>query len=276
MPNKILKAFEELEAVRRKLANEKLAESGIKPEDVVLEEIPFDPIFNEPLLPQRFTIQYIDFCHAAMATIKLVPLFHRYLGGVTTVTSNKKFKEFIIYTHSKHQITISWKYSDSVRRLDEHFRKDSFRVMMRFLIEITKLDEIQTELHEDPAFKFFKLTINQVPLLKSTYQENNVQDLKHLRSIKEELVNNPTPASAQEEEAYRYACELTSIYNSILIPKHLNLNVGYKQKEFTKTERIRVSSKKLPKPKIKVTKPRAVGTCLTITSDREDRFDHDD
>ena len=276
MPNKLLKAFEELEAVRRKLANEKLAEAGISPEEIVLEEIPADPIFSEPLLPERFTIQYVDFCHAAMATIKLIPIFHRYLGGVTTVTSNKKYKEFIIYTHSKHQITVSWKHASSLKRLDKHFREDSFRVMMRFLIEMTKLDNIQTELNEDPAFKIFRLTINQVPLQKSTYEENNIRDLKHLRLVKENIVNNPTPTNIQEDEAYRYACELISIYNSIQVPERLNLNIGYKYKAFEKTERIRVSSKKLPTPKLRITKPSTVGTCLTITSDRDDRFDHDD
>ena len=276
MPNKILKTFEELEAVRRKLEDEKLMQAGIDPTKLVREKVPFDPIFNEPILPLRATISYIDFKHAAMATIKLIPLLHRNLGGVTTVTSNKKFKEFIIYTHSKHLITIRWKHSDSIKRLDEQFRKDSFRIMMIFLNEINKLDDIQVELSEDPDFKLFKLTLNHVPLLKSMYKENNVQDLKHLRSIKTEVLNNPTPTSIQEKEVYRYACDLISIYNSISVPSRINFNIGYKYKEFEKTERIRVSSKKLPKPKINLTKPRAVGTCLNITSDRNDRFDHDD
>lgn len=276
MPNKILKTFEELEAVRRKLEEEKLIQAGIDPTKLVREEIPFDPIFNEQILPLRTEISYIDFNHAAMATIKLIPLLHRNLGGVTTVTSNKKFKEFIIYTHSKHQISISWKYSEKVRRLDDRFRKESFRIMMIFLNEINKLNDTQIELVEDPAFKMFKLTVNRVPLLKSMYEENNIQDLKHLRSIKNDIVNNPELTSYKEEEAYKYAYELISIYNSISIPNRINFNIGYKYKEFEKTEKIRVSSKKLPKPKINLTKPRAVGTCLNITSDRNDRFDHDD
>ena len=276
MPNKILKTFEELEAVRRKMEDAKLIHAGIDPTKKVREEVPFDPIFNESILPLRVTINYIDFKHAAMATIKLIPLLHRNLGGVTTVTSNKKFREFIIYTHSKHIISISWKHSDTLKRLDEHFRKDSFRIMMIFLNEINKLDDIHIELSEDPDFKIFKLSLNQVPLLKSMYKENNVQDLKHLRSIKEEIIKNPVPISIQEKEVYRYACDLISIYNSISIPNRINFNVGYKYKEFKKTEKIRVSSKKLPKPKAKLTAPRPVGTCLTITSDRNDRFDHDD
>ena len=276
MPNKILKAFEELELYRRKLTEEKLAKSDINSEQTIRDVIPVDPIFNEPILPLRPTINYTDFKHAAMATIKLIPPLHRNLGGVTKVTSNKKFREFILYTHSKHLITISWKHSDTLKRIDEHFRKDSFRIMMIFLNEIKKLDDIHIELTEDPDFKIFKLSLNQVPLLKSMYKENNVQDLKHLRSIREDIIRNPDPRSIQEKEAYRYAIDLISIYNNISIPNRINFNVGYKYKEFEKNERIRVSSKKLPKPKIKPTAPRPVGTCLTITSDRNDRFDHDD
>lgn len=237
MPNKILKTFEELEAVRRKLEDEKLIQADIDPTKLVREEVPYDPIFNEPILPLRATISYIDFKHAAMATIKLIPLLHRNLGGVIKVTSNKKFREFIIYTHSKHLITISWKHSNSLKRLDEHFRKDSFRIMMIFLNEMNKLDDIHIELLEDPDFKLFKLTLNQVPLLKSMYKENNVQDLKHLRSIKAEVINNPTPTSIQEEEVYRYACDLILIYNSISIPNRINFNVGYKYKEFKKKKK---------------------------------------
>lgn len=276
MPNKILQAFEELEAYRRKLEDEKLTQEGLTPADVIREEIPVDSVFCEDVLPSKVTIQYTDLMHATMATIKFVPLLHRNLGGIMEVSSNKKHQEFIINTHSKHQIKIRWKQCGGIKRLNEHHRGNSFKVMMIFLMEISKLEEIQTHLVEDPAFNIFKLTVNRVPILKSSYKENNVRDLKHLRSIKAEMQDNYIPSTIQEKESLRYAQELISIYNSIKIPKRLNLNTGYKSKEFEKSERITVSTKKLPKPRVQNTRPKAVGTCLRITSDRTDRFDHDD
>lgn len=276
MAKTIINQLSELGAIKDIILSKH--EKDDKPTEVVQqkETSKVDPIFQNDILPGIVTLNYKKYEEAAMAAIKFIPLLHENLKGIKSVASSKKKKKLVVTTVSKHSFIFEWQPLSEFKIFHEEQRSNSFSVMMHCYEELRKLDNIQIILQEDIQQKVFIITINQVAIIKAQYNTNNVTNVKILRKIKEDIINNPTPIRPHEVQAREFAKYLMSIYNATDIPKRLNLNIGYKRQEFIPSERISVSTKKLPQPKIPTTRPRAVGTCLVITSDRNDRFDHDD
>lgn len=242
-----------------------------------------DPVFHKDILPEIVNLEYFTYEQAAIAAIKYIPYLYENLKGIISIGSNKSKMKIVVTTGSKHSFNFRWKlcsgsksYSD-LKVLNTKYRSDSFKTMILCYQALKQLDHIQLLVVEDIQEKQFLLSINQVDLIKFIYKDNDVANIKVLRRIKEDILNNNTATTQHQEQAKAYIDDVILKYRLIELPNRLNIETEFPSQKFVPSEKITVSTKKIiPAPKPKSKKKQKVATCLVIAPDRDDRFDHDD
>lgn len=225
----------------------------------------------------KLAVTFSDYTYAAVAAVKFIPLFHENHNGLREAVYSEKHMSFYAWSFDADGLRVIWENPSECQTLVETTRLYAFGAMMFAFIEFKKVNKTQIELIENYKDRVFELCVNQITVLKCRYKTNDANSIDQFTNIRNSIIANPTVNRVSQQKAQEAAVKMIAIYNSIDIPPELNLSSKYHD-EFRSYDRISIWTDNIDFPEImpKGNSKYSVGVVLPKTSDRFDRFDHDD
>lgn len=279
---KILNDFADLGELKVKLTEEDNVPSVKKPRNLLVQI----------RLQGNIYYDYNSYLDAAAAAVKAYPIISVNYKSIQ-FTSSKKEK-YIALGKSGHRFFFRFNMMSDKRVFKSSDRMAAFRTIMFVFVELRKIDAAQIKITENASIGNFILTINDIPLVASSYKRFT-GDFPMLKTLKEKIIKGKiTPNSFNEEESVQMGRKFvekvteSTIYDEIEIIPEIDYSV------FCHDERISVSTKagyiepdriynKITKAKPKVVPGRSLPAATrpyrssTPWMDNwDDRFDHDD
>lgn len=226
----------------------------------------------------KLSVTFSDYTHAAAAAIKFIPLFHQNHNGLREAVYSEKHMSFYVWSFNADGLRVIWENPSECQIIEETTRLYAFAAIMFAFIEFKKVNKTQIELIEDHKNRVFELLVNQISVLKCRYKTTDTNSITQFTTIRDTIIDNPTVNRVSQQKAQEAAAHMIAIYNSIAIPPELNSSSNNPDDEFRSYDRISIWTDKIDFPEIMPhgRSKNSVGVALARTSDRFDRFDHDD
>lgn len=234
---------------------------------------------------------YNTYLDAAAAAVKAYPIISINNKNIQ-FTSSKKEK-YIAFGNSGHCFSFRFNMLSNNRVFKSLDRIAAFRTIMFVYLEVRKIVASHIQIIENSGTGVFALSINEVPLVASSYKRYT-GTFAMLKDLKQQMLDGShKPMSTNEEEAlemgakFRETVVNSSIYDEIEIFPELDYS------GFGHSERIKVSTKsgyvgpnRIPQAVTKPVGKVIPGRSLPSTPKKfqsvnwidnwDDRFDHDD
>ncbi|MBR5212153.1 MAG: hypothetical protein IKV91_06200 [Bacteroidales bacterium] len=225
---------------------------------------------------QGLRLRYDEHMQAVIAAIRLIPYFFEKHNKVTKVSYSEQYQVINIKTGDNHLFRIKWEKPGRLKSIGCANRYFAFVSVMIGYAYFSKLDKTKAEIIENAKARIFTLYVNDVAILRSSYKTNNVRKLDEFIAVRDAVLDNPITNKVLYVEALDFVDKIKPVYNEFSFPKVLKSIKPTSDITFNFTSKISVYKQNLfispttSKPHI------PVGVCLDSTSDRRDRFDHDD
>lgn len=235
---------------------------------------------------------YNTYLDAAAAAVKAYPVIS--VNYKTIQFTSSKKEKYIALGGSGHRFFFRYNMMSEKRVFKSAERMAAFRTIMFVFLEVRKIAASQIKIVENAGIGNFILTINDIPLVASSYKRFT-GNFPMLKALKQKMIMGETsPNSFNEEEAVQMGMKFvenvteSTIYDEIEIIPEIDYSV------FSHGERISVSTKAgYVEPdritnKVTKTKPKVIpGRSLPAAPKKfhsgnpwmdswDDRFDHDD
>lgn len=226
----------------------------------------------------KLAVTFSDYTHAAVAAVKFIPLFHENHNGLREAVYSEKHMSFYIWSFNADGLRVIWENPSECQTLEETTRLYAFAAIMFAFIEFKKVNKTQIELIENYKDGVFELCVNQITVLKCRYKTSDSNSIVQFTTIRDSITANPTVNRVSQQKAQEAAVQMIAMYNSIAVPPELNFPSNNSDDEFRSYDRISIWTDNIDFPEImpKGHNKYSVGVPLARTSDRFDRFDHDD
>lgn len=226
----------------------------------------------------KMSLTFSDYTHAALAAIKFIPFFHENHNGLREAVYSEKHMSFYVWSFNADGLRVIWENPSQCQILEETNRLYAFAAIMFAFIEFKKVNKTQIELIENYKDRVFELCVNQITVFKCHYKTIDTKSITQFTTIRDSIIANPTVNRVSQQKAQETAAQMIAIYNSITIPPELNTSTNNPDDEFKSYDRISIWTEKIDFPEITPNgrSKNSVGVALAKTSDRFDRFDHDD
>lgn len=226
----------------------------------------------------KLAVTYSDYTHAAIAAVKLIPFFHENHNGLREAVYSEEHMSFYVWSFNADGLRVIWENPSQCQTLEETSRLYAFAAIMFAFIEFKNINKTQVELIENYKDRVFELCVNQIPVLKCRYKSIDTKNFVQFTTIRDSIISNPIANRVPQQKAQEAAAQMVAIYNSIAIPPELNTSSNNPDDEFRSYDRISIWTENIDFPEImpKGRSKTSVGVALAKTSDRFDRFDHDD
>ena len=226
----------------------------------------------------KLAVTFSDYTHAAVAAVKFIPLFHENHNGLREAVYSEKHMSFYAWSFNADGLRVIWENPSECQTLEETTMLYAFAAIRFAFIEFKKVNKTQIELIENYKDRVFELCVNQITVLKCQYKTSDANSIIQFTTIRDSILANPTVNRVSQQKAQEAAVQMIAIYNSIDIPPELNFSSNNPDDEFRSYDRISIWTDNIDSPEImpKGNSKNSVGVVLARTSDRFDRFDHDD
>lgn len=235
---------------------------------------------------------YNTYLDAAAAAVKAYPIISINYKSIQ-FTSSKKEK-YIALGKNGHRFFFRFNMMSDKRVFKSVDRISAFRTIMFVYLEVRKIAASHIQIIENAGIGNFVLTINEVPLVASSYKRFT-GTFPMLKILKQQMLDGShKPMSMNEEDALEMAVKFrekvsdSSIYDEIeIIPELDYSNFGHSERIKASTKPGYVELDKTPKvatkPKSKVipgrslpSVPKKFHSSNPWMDSWDDRFDHDD
>lgn len=223
------------------------------------------------------TINYQSYTQAIAALLKFVPFIHENLNGILNIIPKYKRYEIEITTKSQQSITIQWEEPSKRKKVDEATRIDAYLLALKFLEQLNPIEQKQITLAENLTAGYFVVKIYNCDIFLSSYKRYYRHTSREFAIARHSLRLKAPQLKPSVDEILKLGGQIISHYNEIELPSELLLFKGkYPHCEYKSSYQNKVNPNSPEPPTRKSHRSSVVGTCLEITSDRKDRFDHDD
>lgn len=223
------------------------------------------------------TLKYQNYNQAIAALLRFVPFLHENLNGILSIQAKSKAKEIEIKTKSEHSIIIQWEDSSKRKKVDESTRVDAYLLALKFIEQFNPIEQKQIAFAENLTAGYFVVKIYNCDIFLSSYKFYSIHTSREFAIARHSLRIKAPQLKPSVDEILKLGANILSYYKALELPAELLQFKGkYPHCEYTSSYQNKVNPNSPEPSNRKLHKNKPVGVCLDITSDRKDRFDHDD